>query len=92
MAGYFMAYFLYGKVKYGSSDYSEERLGKMSAYKGVMQIYSPYLWQKERIRSEAITERFTYLEQKGKALKDDDFKRAFLEALGKVDRRHNGRQ
>lgn len=89
MASYFVAYFLYGKVKYGSKGYSEERLGRMSAYKSVMQVYQPYLWQKERVKSDVIMERFDYLEQKAKALPDDRFRKAFLETLVQADPRHH---
>ncbi|WP_345974528.1 hypothetical protein [Sulfurimonas sp. HSL3-7] len=89
MASYFVAYFLYGKVKYGSKGYSEERLGRMSAYKSLMQVYQPYLWQKERIKSEVILERFRYLEQKAEALPDDRFKRAFLETLAQAAPHHH---
>lgn len=88
MAAFFLAYFLYGKIKYGTKGYSDGRLGSMSAYKSVMQVYRPYLLQKERVRSDSIIQRFEHLEKRARALPDDKFKTAFLAALEEVDPRH----
>jgi len=36
---FFLLYFLYGKVKYGTRGSDMERLGRMSAYKAMMNLY-----------------------------------------------------
>ena len=84
---FFRAYFLYGKVKYGSSGYSDKRLGAMTAYKSIMQLYRPFVVLEHRVRTDAVMERFDYLESKAKALRDDGFKRAFLKTLKREDPR-----
>ncbi len=89
MANFFNAYFMYGKVKYGSSGYSDERLGTMTAYKSIMQLYRPFLLQRERILSDLVTQCFNYLEAQAEVLPDDEFKRVFLATLAQADpRRH----
>lgn len=87
LAAFFMAYFYYGKIKYGSREYSEARLGSMTAYKSVMQLYKPFLLKRERVLRDQIVQRFIYLQEKAEALADDEFKRVFLETLAKVDPR-----
>ena len=87
VAGYFMAYFLYGKIKYGTQGQSDERLGSMTAYKSVMQLYRPFLLEKERVLSDLVIERFDYLKAQAEALPDDEFKRVFLATLERADPR-----
>jgi len=67
-AGFFMAYFLYGRIKYGTYGYSKERLGNMAAHKSVMQLYLPFLLPKERVRSDIVVQRFEYLKARVEAL------------------------
>ena len=87
LAAFFMAYFLYGKIKYGTKGYSEERLGSMTAYKSVMQLYRPFLLHKERVLSDLLMQHFDYLLAQAEALPDDEFKRVFLETLAQADPR-----
>jgi len=86
-AAFFMAYFYYGKIKYGTKGHSEERLGSMTAYKSIMQLYRPFLLQKERVRCDLIAQRFDYLRSQAESLPDDEFKRVFLATLEKADPR-----
>jgi hypothetical protein len=76
-----LAYFLYGQVKYGSKGYSEERLGRLSAYKSVMNLYRPLAYANRRIKSGEVLRRFDLLRQKAEALGEGGFRRAFLETL-----------
>ena len=84
---FFRAYFMYGKVKYGSSGHSDKRLGSMTAYKSIMQLYRPFVLLEQRVKTDVIIERFEYLENKAEALTDDGFKRAFLKILHQEDPR-----
>ncbi len=87
LSAFFMAYFLYGKIKYGTKGYSEERLGSMTAYKSVMQLYRPFLLQKERVLSDLVMQHFDHLQDQAEALPDDEFKRVFLATLAQADPR-----
>ena len=51
-AHFFICYFLYGKVKYGSNGYSEKRLSEMTAYKSVMGLYGRYIRVGQRVQSD----------------------------------------
>jgi len=87
-AHFFICYFLYGKVKYGSKGYSEKRLGKMSAYKSVMGLYGRYIRVGQRIQSDLVLKDFDYLRNQALALPDDGFKKAFLSVLEQLDLHH----
>ncbi|MEA1920507.1 MAG: hypothetical protein U9N52_11750 [Campylobacterota bacterium] len=50
-ARFFLMYFLYSRVKYGTKGSDMHRLGKMSAYKAMMLIYKDYTLSGERILS-----------------------------------------
>jgi hypothetical protein len=82
-----LAYFLYGQVKYGSKGYSEERLGRLSAYKSVMNLYRPLANANRRVKREEVLRRFDLLRKKAEALGEGGFRRAFLETLGQLDPR-----
>jgi hypothetical protein len=86
-ARFLLAYFFYGRVKYGSSGYSEERLARLSAYKSVMNLYRPLAREHARVRSEAVLRRFDLLHERAKALEECIFKRVFLETLAQSDPR-----
>jgi hypothetical protein len=86
-ARFLLAYFLYGRVKYGSSGYSEERLARLSAYKSVMNLYRPLAKEERRVKSERLLYRFDLLHAEAEALEEGAFKRAFLETLAQSDPR-----
>jgi hypothetical protein len=84
-----LAYFRYSQIKYGSKGYSEARLGRLSAYKSIMNLYRPLADTNQRIKSQEVFWRFDLLREKAEALSDDGFRRAFLETLEQSDpRRH----
>jgi hypothetical protein len=84
-ARFLLAYFLYGRIKYGSTGYSEERLARLSAYKSVMNLYRPFARENRRVRSEAVSRRFDLLHEQAAALEEGAFKRVFLETFSQLD-------
>lgn len=88
MAGFFKAYFLYGKMTYGNKDHDEVRLARASAYKRVMGLYQPFLLDKQRVSSDVLMQRFADLKVKAESLPQDTFKEVFLETLGEMSPRY----
>ena len=84
-AHFFITYFLYGKIKYGSRGYSEKRLGEMSAYKSVMSLYGRYIRVGQRIPIELLLKDFNHLHLQTTKLTDDEFKKAFLSVFRELD-------
>ena len=84
-ANFFVCYFLYSKVKYGSKGYSDQRVGRMTAYKSIMKIYGKYAVTDQRILSEWVLQDFTYLRDITLCKPDDDFRKAFLVAFEELD-------
>ena len=87
-AHFFICYFLYGKVKFGSKGYSEKRLGEMTAYKSVMGMYGRYIRVGQRVKSDLVLKDFEYLRYKAIELPDDGFKKEFLSVFEQLDLHH----
>lgn len=87
-AQFILCYFMYGKLKYGSKGYSKERLAGMSVYKSVMNLYRPFVYKRERIRSDVILRRFELLRQQAAVLADCPFKKVFFELLEQLNPHH----
>lgn len=87
-AHFFLCYFLYSRVKYGSKGYTEERHGRLSAYKSVMGLYGRYIRVGQRIKYESLFKDFEHLQTEAEKLIDDDFKKAFLSVFQELDLRH----
>ncbi len=87
-AHYFICYFSYSKVKYGSREHSPERLGRVSAYKSIMNLYGRYIRVGQRIKRELLLKDFDYLHKQILALPDDGFRKAFLSVFEELDLHH----
>ena len=87
-AHFFLCYFLYSRIKYGSKGYNEERHGKLSAYKSVMSLYGRYIRVGQRIKYELLFKDFEHLRAEADKLSNDDFKKAFLSVFQELDLRH----
>ncbi len=76
---FFLLYFLYGKVKYGSKGSDAERLGRMSAYKAMMHLYRPMVLINKRVLiSEAEARTVALCQKARRELPDGDLLQSFL--------------
>jgi hypothetical protein len=61
----FLSYYLYSKYKYGKNrDYTPERIGSLSAYKALMQLYRWYVLQNRRIPKRELDGKIRALQKK----------------------------
>ncbi|MBN2896150.1 MAG: hypothetical protein JXK05_09715 [Campylobacterales bacterium] len=48
-ARFFLLYFLYGRTRYGSKGNDAQRIGALSAYRAMMNLYKPMALRRERV-------------------------------------------
>lgn len=80
-----LAYFLYGRLKYGMRGYSEARLAGMSGYKSAMLLYLSCAQQHRRMRQEEVAERFEQLRESVRRLPRSEFRQMLLQTLAQMD-------
>ncbi|WP_345969450.1 hypothetical protein WCX72_08875 [Sulfurimonas sp. HSL1-6] len=84
---FFTAYFLYGRSKYGSSERGDVRLGRMGAYRGIMQLCRAAMDAPSPCLRSGMIEGCRRLEAQTEGLPEGTFKTAYLETLTLLRRR-----
>lgn len=84
---FFTAYFLYSRSKYGSSERGDVRLGRIGAYRGIMQLCRAAMDATAPCPRSELIEGCRRLEAQAEGLPEGAFKTAYLETLAVLRRR-----